>query len=165
MTIPEAVQLILQAGALATSGEIFVLDMGEPVSIMDLATTLIRLSGFQPYVDIDIKVTGMRPGEKLFEELLTDEEGVNATTHQRIFVARPSCLDTAFIDGTIEAFEQNPGLALPTNQATTARFIQSFLPDFVVVTNVDDHSGDEAAGDIQDEAAVATSLGETIWNT
>ena len=63
MTIPEAVQLILQAGALASRGEIFVLDMGEPVSIMDLATTLIRLSGLQPYVDIDIKITGMRPGE------------------------------------------------------------------------------------------------------
>ncbi|HBN96904.1 MAG TPA: polysaccharide biosynthesis protein, partial [Firmicutes bacterium] len=167
MTIPEAVQLILQAGALATSGEIFVLDMGEPVAIMDLAMTLIRLSGLQPYIDIDIKVTGMRPGEKLYEELLTDEEGVNATTHERIFVAKPSCLNKALLHETITAFEQGPRVALPTNQATTAAFIQSFLPDFVVVTNADEDSLDDASDDStrwpEDEAA-ATSLGEYGWN-
>lgn len=163
MTIPEAVQLILQAGALATSGEIFVLDMGEPVSIMDLATTLIRLSGFQPYTDIDIKVTGMRPGEKLFEELLTDEEGVNATTHERIFVAKPSCLDEALLDATISAFNQGPTVVLPTNQATTAQFIQSFLPDFVVVTNADDAMSDQSI-DLPEDEAAATSLGEYGWN-
>lgn len=157
MTIPEAVQLILQAGALATSGEIFVLDMGEPVAIMDLATTLIRLSGLQPYIDIDIKVTGMRPGEKLFEELLTDEEGVNATTHQRIFVAKPSQLDTALLDHTIRSFEQSPGMILPTNQATTTQFIQRFLPDFVVVTNAEDEGAPEPAAWLEDEAAA------TLW--
>ena len=157
MTIPEAVQLILQAGALARKGEIFVLDMGEPISILDLATTLIRLSGLQPYTDIDIKVTGMRPGEKLFEELLTDEEGVNATTHQRIFVAKPSCLDMPLLDTTLKAFERDPAAALPTDQATTTRFIQAFLPDFVVVTN--DHMADEAIEDGLAEVAV-TSLGE-----
>ena len=164
MTIPEAVQLILQAGALASRGEIFVLDMGEPVSIMDLATTLIRLSGLQPYVDIDIRVTGMRPGEKLFEELLTDEEGVNATTHQRIFVAKPSCLDTALLEGTIKAFEQNPSLVLPTNQETTTRFIQGFLPDFVVVTNEADDGKDKLTRDTVDQVAATSSLGETVWN-
>ena len=153
MTIPEAVQLILQAGALATSGEIFVLDMGEPVSIMDLATALIRLSGFQPFIDIDIKVTGMRPGEKLFEELLTDEEGMNATNHQRIFVAKRSCLNTALLNETINAFEQSPRMVLPTSQATTAQFIQAFLPDFVVVTNTEDDPTEEKAYNIQDEAA------------
>ena len=158
MTIPEAVQLILQAGALATSGEIFVLDMGEPVSIMDLATTLIRLSGFQPYVDIDIKVTGMRPGEKLFEELLTDEEGVNATTHQRIFVAKPSSLDQALLESTINAFEQSPRMILPTNQETTAQFIQSFLPDFVVVTNEYDQRRDSVLA----EVAATRDVGDSI---
>lgn len=135
MTIPEAVQLILQAGALASKGEIFVLDMGEPVRIMDLATTLIRLSGLQPYADIDIKVTGMRPGEKLFEELLTDEEGVNATTHQRIFVAKPSSLDLNLLESTVAGLTRHPQITLPTDQDTTAEFIQSFLPDFVIVTN------------------------------
>ncbi len=155
MTIPEAVQLILQAGALASKGEIFVLDMGEPVSIMDLATTLIRLSGLQPYVDIDIKITGMRPGEKLYEELLTDEENVNTTTHERIFVAKPSCLDTELLQKTITAFDENPRLILPTDQYTTASFIQGFLPDFVVVTNAEDekvgpprHLADEAAASL-----------------
>lgn len=157
MTIPEAVQLILQAGALATRGEIFVLDMGEPVLIMDLATTLIRLSGLQPYIDIDIQVTGMRPGEKLFEELLTDEEGVNATVHERIFVAKPSHLDTALLDHAINALGKSPGMILPSNQATTIRFIQGFLPDFVVVTNTGDHDAPEPAEWFEDEVAA------TIW--
>ena len=104
MTIPEAVQLIIQAGALAKGGEIFVLDMGEPVRIMDLAKTLIRLSGFEPGADIPIKITGMRPGEKLFEELLTAEEGTTATANERIFVAKPTELDTDLIEETLRAF-------------------------------------------------------------
>ena len=89
MTIPEAVELVIQAGVLAKGGEIFVLDMGEPVKILDLAKTLITLSGLEPGKDIEIVFTGIRPGEKLYEELLTAEEGINATTHKRIFVARP----------------------------------------------------------------------------
>lgn len=89
MTIPEAVQLVIQAGAMATGGEIFILDMGDPVRIMDLAENVIRLSGYVPYVDIDIKVTGLRPGEKLYEELLLDEEGIEKTAHNKIFVGHP----------------------------------------------------------------------------
>lgn len=89
MTIPEAVQLVIQAGALAKGGEVFVLDMGEPVKILDLARNMIILSGYEPGVDIDIVFTGIRPGEKLFEELLTAGEGVTATAHERIFIARP----------------------------------------------------------------------------
>lgn len=89
MTIPEAVQLVIQAGAMAEGGEIFILDMGNPVKIMDLAEKLIRLSGFEPYEDIDIKITGLRPGEKLYEELLLDEEGIKTTTHDKIFVGHP----------------------------------------------------------------------------
>lgn len=135
MTIPEAVQLILQAGVLARGGEIFVLDMGDPVRILDLATTLIRLSGYEPYTEIDIKITGMRPGEKLFEELLTAEEGVNATTHERIFVARPTDLDTELLAQTVAAFAERHLGYLPKDQAATTRFIQAFLPEFVVVTN------------------------------
>jgi len=88
MTIPEAVQLVLQAGAMAHGGEIFVLDMGEPVRIMDLAEDLIRLSGFEPHIDIPIEIVGLRPGEKLFEELLLDEEGILDTKNKKIFVAK-----------------------------------------------------------------------------
>ena len=87
MTIPEAVQLVLQASVLARGGEVFVLDMGEPVRIVDLARDLIELSGLRPYEDIEIKFTGLRPGEKLYEELLTAEEGTTSTTHAKIFRA------------------------------------------------------------------------------
>lgn len=89
MTIPEAVQLVIQAASMGTGGEVFVLDMGEPVKIVDLARDLIRLSGFEPEVDIPIVFTGIRPGEKLFEELLTAEEEAEATMHERIFVTKP----------------------------------------------------------------------------
>jgi FlaA1/EpsC-like NDP-sugar epimerase len=93
MTIPEAAQLVLQAGAYAEGGEIFVLDMGKPVRIYDLACDLIRLSGFEPGIDIKIEVTGLRPGEKLYEELLMDEEGLGKTKHEKIFVGRPTFSD------------------------------------------------------------------------
>jgi Predicted nucleoside-diphosphate sugar epimerases len=89
MTIPEAVQLVIQAGAMANGGEIFILDMGDPVRIMDLAENVIRLSGYVPNVDIDIKITGLRPGEKLYEELLLDEEGIEKTAHNKIYVGHP----------------------------------------------------------------------------
>ena len=93
MLIPEAVQLVLQAGGFANGGEIFVLDMGQPVKIYDLAENLIKLSGFEPHVDIKIKEVGLRPGEKLYEELLMDEEGLKETKHKKIFIARPSEFD------------------------------------------------------------------------
>ena len=89
MTIPEASQLVLQAGAYAKGGEIFVLDMGQPVKIYDLAENLIRLSGYIPNEEIEIKVTGLRPGEKLYEELLMDEEGLSETPHKKIFIGKP----------------------------------------------------------------------------
>ncbi|USG67145.1 polysaccharide biosynthesis protein [Brevibacillus ruminantium] len=89
MTIPEAVQLIIQAGSMAKGGEIFILDMGEPVKIADLARDLISLSGLEPEVDIKIVYSGIRPGEKLFEELLTAKEGILATKHDKIFISEP----------------------------------------------------------------------------
>ena len=90
MTIPEAVSLILQSMTFATGGEIFVLDMGEPVKILDLATNFIKLSGFKPYEDIDITFTGLRPGEKLYEELLMSEEGLTKTASDKIFIGNPT---------------------------------------------------------------------------
>lgn len=93
MTIPEAVALILQAGAMARGGEIFVLDMGEPVKILSLAENLIRLHGKEPYKDIDIKFSGLRPGEKLFEELLMAEEGLKKTENNKIFIGNQIDVD------------------------------------------------------------------------
>ena len=93
MTIPEAVSLVLQAGAYAKGGEIFVLNMGEPVRILDMAENLIRLSGYEPYKDIDIVFTGLRPGEKMYEELLMAEEGLQGTKNSRIFIGKPIEMD------------------------------------------------------------------------
>ncbi len=88
MTIPEAVSLVIQASTIGRGGEVLVLDMGEPVSIVSLAEELIRLHGMKPGIDIDISYTGLRPGEKLFEEILTAEEGTEATRHEKIFIAK-----------------------------------------------------------------------------
>lgn len=99
MLIPEAAQLVLQAGAYARGGEVFVLDMGKPVRIYDLAEDLIRLSGLEPGNDIAIKVTGLRPGEKLYEELLMSEEGLKDTGHKKIFVGKPTFKD---MEGLVE---------------------------------------------------------------
>lgn len=105
MTIPEAVQLVIQAGAIAGGGEVFVLDMGEPVKIVDLAKDMIKFSGLEPEKDIKIKFTGIRPGEKLFEELLTAEEGSHVTKHKRILIANPSLVDVSALGlGVIELF-------------------------------------------------------------
>ncbi|WP_411678896.1 polysaccharide biosynthesis protein [Clostridium thailandense] len=104
MTIPEAAQLVIQAGAIAAGGEIFVLDMGKPVKIVDLAKDLITLSGYKPDVDIKIEYTGLRPGEKLYEELLMDEIALTSTEHNKIFVEKPNEIDMDFIEKSIEEF-------------------------------------------------------------
>ncbi len=107
MTIPEAVTLVLQAATMGKGGEVFVLDMGEPVKIVTLAEDLIKLNHLEPYIDIDIVFTGLRPGEKLFEELLTAEEGTDKTYHEKIFVARQhSLFSLEDIEEMIRKFEE-----------------------------------------------------------
>ena len=105
MTIPEASQLVLQAGAMGKGGEVFLLDMGEPVKIIDLARNMIRLSGLEPDKDIHIKITGLRPGEKKYEELLTSEEGTNRTNHTKIFEAPLDTVDRDWLIEKIATFD------------------------------------------------------------
>lgn len=107
MTIPEAAQLVIQAGALAKGGEVFVLDMGEPVKIDDLARDLIRLSGYEPDVDIKIEYTGLRPGEKLYEELLMAEEGLEGTAHKKIFIGKQADMSFKEVIMCIKALENS----------------------------------------------------------
>ncbi len=109
MTIPEASRLVIQAGAMAKGGEIFILDMGQSVKILDLAKDLIKLSGFEPDVDIKIEFTGLRPGEKLYEELLLEEEGIESTKHKSIFVGKPLELDYDELSRKIKDLEENLG--------------------------------------------------------
>ena len=113
MTIPEASRLVLQASAQGTNGEIYILDMGEPVRVLDLVQDLIRLSGFEPEIDVPIVFTGIRPGEKLHEELMTELESAGRTGHDKIFVARAQPVDIALleqrIDELVEAALQSDG--------------------------------------------------------
>lgn len=102
MTIPEAVRLVIQAGAMAKGGEIFVLDMGKPLKILDLAKKLIKLSGFEPNVDIMIRFVGLRPGEKMYEELILEEEGLQATRNNKIFITQPVFTDNELLKSKIE---------------------------------------------------------------
>jgi FlaA1/EpsC-like NDP-sugar epimerase len=102
MTIPEAVSLILQAGALGQGGEIFVLDMGEPVKIVDLAEQMIRLSGLVPNEDIAIKFTGLRPGEKLYEELFHEAEHLSGTAHPKLMLAESREADWSTLMNKLE---------------------------------------------------------------
>jgi len=102
MTIPEASRLVLQASAQGKNGDIYILDMGEPVKVLDLVTDLIKLSGLEPDVDIRIVFTGKRPGEKLYEELMTEREKAAQTEHEKIFVATAHPMDEQLLERTIE---------------------------------------------------------------
>lgn len=152
MTIPEAVSLVIQAGAYAKGGEIFVLNMGNPVRILDMAENLIRLSGYEPYKDIDICFTGLRPGEKLYEELLMDEEGLQKTVNDRIFIGKP-------IDMDYDRFEralQRLGEAALSESANVRLLVHELVPEYHY-KNMD---SDIAAA----EAAVSQAAGVTSVN-
>lgn len=126
MTIPEAVSLVLQAGTYAQGGEIFVLDMGEPVKILTLAENLITLSGYKPYEDIKIEFTGLRPGEKLFEELHMSEEGVYKTDNDLIFVAKPISYSVEEIEVSLEKL----GSVLEMSKEQTKELLQDVVPTY-----------------------------------
>ena len=128
MTIPEAAQLVLQAGALAQTGSIYVLDMGEPVRIMELAKKLIRFYGYEPYVNMPIKIVGLRPGEKLYEELLMDSEQdkMRKTAHDKIFVAPPMEIDLAKFYEQIQQLKE----AAAHNDNSVVKLLEEMVPTY-----------------------------------
>jgi FlaA1/EpsC-like NDP-sugar epimerase len=154
MTIPEAAQLVLQAGAYAEGGEIFVLDMGKPVKIYDLACDLIRLSGFEPDKDIKIEVTGLRPGEKLYEELLMAEEGLGKTKHDKIFVGRPTFSDIEVLKRT---FEEMIHIIENGTREELIRKVEELVPTYRrEIPRVLDKGSGEVAATAEVSATVAT---------
>ena len=126
MTIPEAAQLIVQAGGQGKGSEIFVLDMGEPVKVLDLARDMIRLSGLRENEDIDIVFSGTRPGEKLYEELYTDGESQQPTEHEKILVAESEEINFFQVSRAIAELERNRHADGATLDATTASLIPSY---------------------------------------
>ena len=128
MTIPEAVSLVLQAGAYAQKGQIFVLDMGEPVKIYDLAYNLIKLSGLEPDVDIEIKCVGLRPGEKLYEERLMDEEGMQQTANGMISIANPIALDEDALWSTLEKLKAAAASETTEMKKLVAGLVTTYKP-------------------------------------
>lgn len=137
MTIPEAVSLVLQAGAYARGGEIFVLDMGEPVKIDDLARNLIKLSGYTPDEDIRIVYTGLRPGEKLYEEMLMDEEGLKETDNKRIHIGRPLEFDeSVFFDRLEKLYEE-----VYSEISNVKELVAEIVPTYTIPE--EDHTGNK----------------------
>lgn len=130
MTIPEAVQLVIQAGAIAQGGEVFILDMGKPVKIVDLARDLIRLSGYEPNKDIEIIFTGVRPGEKLFEELFTSEEGTLATKYEQIFIGRSERVVIQQIQEMVTEFEEMANTGNQPSAEHVKKKLMKWLPSY-----------------------------------
>lgn len=128
MTIPEACQLVLQAGTMGKGGEIFVFDMGEPVRILDLAERMIRLSGFEPYKDIDIEITGLRPGEKLYEELLNDSSTTLPTHHPKIMISKVPTGDFPQIKSQIKTIIKT---ATKRKDKNVVQLLKEMVPEFI----------------------------------
>ena len=132
MTIPEAVSLVLEAGAMAHGGEIFVLDMGAPVKITTLAENLIRMYGKIPYKDVPIVFTGLRPGEKLFEELLMDEEGLKSTANEKIFIGNQININS---EELLKKLEELKIVANHNDSEKTVELLEDLVPTFNHKTN------------------------------
>lgn len=128
MTIPEAASLILQASTMARGGEIFILDMGDPVKILDLAENLIRLHGYEPYKDIDIVFTGLRPGEKLYEELLMNEEGIKNTANNKIFIGKQININEEIFFANLDKLEI---AAKKNDKGEVERMLHIIVPTFI----------------------------------
>jgi FlaA1/EpsC-like NDP-sugar epimerase len=126
MTIPEASQLVMHAGAMAKSGELFVLDMGKPIKILDLAENIIRLSGLIPYRDIDIKEIGLRPGEKLYEELLIKTEDLDKTENKLIFIERDEPLSRSEVEEKLSRLRE----VVDADPETVRRVMMELIPTF-----------------------------------
>jgi FlaA1/EpsC-like NDP-sugar epimerase len=127
MTIPEAVQLVLQAGSMGAGGEVFVLEMGKPVKVLHLAKKLITLSGKRPYDDIEIRFTGLRPGEKMYEELFNSGEKQVPTAHRQIMVARSQAVDAEFIDSQVMEIRE---LLLLRKATAMKEKLHELVPDY-----------------------------------
>jgi FlaA1/EpsC-like NDP-sugar epimerase len=127
MTIPEACQLVIEAGNMGNGGEIFVFDMGKSVKIVDLAKKMIRLSGFTPFKDIDIKFTGLRPGEKLYEELLNDLENTMPTHHDKIMIAKVRENDFELVKNEIHVLSKELN---SNNNLNIVRQMKVMVPEF-----------------------------------
>jgi FlaA1/EpsC-like NDP-sugar epimerase len=133
MTIPEAVSLVLQASILGKGGDVLVLDMGEPVNILEMAEELIRINGLEPYKDVDIEFVGLRPGEKLFEEILTAEEGTDATKHEKIFVARNGSYHTVeHIENILSEFDRIIKKSLPDDDTEVRDLLRKYVHHYRV---------------------------------
>jgi FlaA1/EpsC-like NDP-sugar epimerase len=127
MTIPEACKLILQAAALGEGGEIFILDMGTPVKVVDMARDLIRRSGFKPDADIEIKFIGLRPGEKLYEELITEGEGIVRTPYEKLFVLKGNSCKPDWLNRKIEELVK---LAHEENAIGIKEKLKEIIPEY-----------------------------------
>jgi len=141
MTIPEAVSLVLQAGYYAKGGEIFILDMGEPVKIYDLAKNMIKLSGRTPDVDIKIEITGLRPGEKLYEELLMDEEGIEKTQNNLIYIGRPIQFDEKIFFENLAQLKRMADDEVSCMKLLIAKMIPTYTPEVTDATDENEVNG------------------------
>ena len=128
MTIPEAISLVLEASLYAKGGEIFVLDMGKPVKIDDMARNLIKLSGLTPDVDIEVKYTGLRPGEKLYEELLMDEEGMTKTKNNLIYIGHPIQMDDVQFEKDLDLLNEESKLDVSNIREIVQRIVPTYHP-------------------------------------